>query len=217
MIHCFVPFVSEEQAAPTVANLKACTLVSAVTLLATDAEAAPCLGCDMLHIDSLTSSATVRAMAAHVGKNAEFVLFYTKTNTLEPGYYALHRFVEIARDSHAGMLYADHYTVVEGERKNSPVIDYQEGSLRDDFDFGSLLFYNAADFVKAAADVKGDYTAAGLYELRLAISRIAPIVHINEYLYSDVTVDNRASGKKIFDYVDPKNRGVQIEMEKACT
>ena len=65
--------------------------------------------------------------------------------------------------------------------------------------------------------MKADYSAAGLYDLRLHLSRIAPIVHINEYLYSDVTVDNRASGKKIFDYVDPKNRGVQIEMEKACT
>lgn len=136
MIHCFVPFLSEEQAAPTVANLKACSLVSNVTLLATDAAATPCLGCDMLHVDSLNSSATVRAMAAHVG-NAEYVLFYTKTNTLEPGYYALHRFVEIAKDSGASMLYADHYSVVEGVRANAPVIDYQEGSLRDDFDFGS--------------------------------------------------------------------------------
>ena len=76
---------------------------------------------------------------------------------------------------------------------------------------------NAADFKKAAAGIDKDYKAAGLYDLRLRLSRIAPIVHINEYLYSDVTVDNRKSGEKIFDYVDPKNRGVQIEMEDACT
>ena len=136
MIHCFVPFISEEQAAPTVNNLKASPLVSKITLLATDGEAKPCLGCDMLHVDSLTSSATVRAMAANTG-DAAYVLLYNKTNTLEPGYYALNRFVEIAKDSGAAMLYADHYTVVEGKRTNSPVIDYQEGSLRDDFDFGS--------------------------------------------------------------------------------
>ena len=42
-------------------------------------------------------------------------------------------------------------------------------------------------------------------------------MHINEYLYSEVEQDTRRSGEKIFDYVDPKNRAGQIEMEQACT
>lgn len=133
------------------------------------------------------------------------------------GYFALDRLVRLAKDSNAGMLYADSYTIVEGVKTNSPVIDYQFGSLRDDFNFGSVMFFNTADFKKAAAGINKEYTAAGLYDLRLRLSRIAPIVHVNEYLYSDVTLDNRKSGEKIFDYVDPKNRGVQIEMEEACT
>ncbi len=214
-VHCFLPFVDEAQVRATVEGLKESALVSKITLLATDPEAKACLGCDLIHIDTLNSSATMKKIAE--AAYSEFILLYTKQNTLVPGYFALDRFAKIARDSKAGMVYADSYTVVEGKKSNAPVIDYQFGSLRDDFNFGSVLFFNTTDFKKAAAGIDKEYTAAGLYDLRLRLSRIAPIVHINEYLYSDVTVDNRKSGEKIFDYVDPKNRGVQIEMEEACT
>lgn len=214
-IHCFLPYLDEAQVRATVEALKASALVTKITLLATEANAEACLGCDILHIDTLTSSETMRKLAEVAA--ADFMLLYTKQNTLVPGYFAPDRFAKIARDSHAGMVYSDYYTVVEGKKSNAPVIDYQFGSLRDDFNFGSVLFFNTADFKAAAAGIDAKYTAAGLYDLRLRLSRIAPIVHINEYLYSDVTLDNRKSGEKIFDYVDPKNRGVQIEMEQACT
>ena len=214
-IHCFVPYIDEAQVSATVEGLKENASVSKITLLATESSATAILGCDILHIDSLTSSVTMRKIAEHA--DADFILLYTKQNKLVMGYLALDRFVKIARDSKAGMVYADYYTVIDGKKSNAPVIDYQFGSLRDDFNFGSVLFFNTADFKAAAAGIDAEYTAAGLYDLRLRISRIAPIVHINEYLYSDVTIDNRKSGDKIFDYVDPKNRGVQIEMEQACT
>ncbi len=214
-IHCYLPYGDEAQVKATVKALKASPAVIKITLLCTDSEAAPIEGCDSLTIDSLNSSATMRAIAETA--NADFILLYTKYNTLEPGYLALDRFVKIAEDSHAGMLYSDCYTIIEGKKSNAPVIDYQEGALRDDFNFGSVLFFNTADFKKAAAGISKDFKAAGLYDLRLRLSRFAPIVHINEYLYSDVTLDNRKSGEKIFDYVDPKNRGVQLEMEEACT
>lgn len=214
-VHCFVPYVDQKQVAATVANLRQNEAVTNITLLATDPKAEACLDCSILHIDTLTSSETMKKIAAKA--DADYILLYTKDNTLEPGYFAIDRFIKIAKDSKAGMCYADYYTVVEGKRSNAPVIDYQFGSLRDDFNFGSVLFFNAADFKAAAAGIDQNYTAAGLYDLRLRLSRIAPIVHINEYLYSDVTIDNRKSGEKIFDYVDPKNRGVQIEMEQACT
>lgn len=214
-IHCFLPFVDEAQVKATVEGLRQSALVTKITLLATDPEAKAVLDCDLIHIDTLNSSATMRKIAE--AACCDYILLYTKQNTLVPGYFALDRFVKIAADSKAGMVYADSYTVVEGKKSNAPVIDYQFGSLRDDFNFGSVLFFNAADFKKAAAGIDKQFTAAGLYDLRLRLSRIAPIVHINEYLYSDVTLDNRKSGEKIFDYVDPKNRGVQIEMEEACT
>ncbi len=214
-VQCFLPFADEAQIKATVDDLRESALVSKITLLATDAAAKPCLGCELIHIDTLTSSATMKKIAD--AAEADYTLLYTKYNHLVPGYFAIDRFVKIAEDTEAGMLYADHYSVSDGKRTASPVIDYQKGSLRDNFNFGSVLFFNTADLKKAAAGIDRDYTAAGLYDLRLRLSRIAPIVHINEFLYSDVELDTRKSGEKIFDYVDPKNRGVQIEMEEACT
>lgn len=214
-IDCFIPYVDAAQAKATIDGLRESALVNNIYLLATDAAAAAVEGCTMVHIDTLNSSDTMLKIAE--AAKAPYTLLYTKYNNLVMGYFALDRFVRLAGDSKAGMMYADSYTVIEGKKSNAPVIDYQEGSLRDDFNFGSVLFFNTEVLKKAAAGIDVHYTAAGLYDLRLRMSRIAPIVHINEYLYSDVTVDNRKSGEKIFDYVDPKNRGVQIEMEKACT
>lgn len=214
-IDCFIPYVDAAQAKATIDGLRESALVNNIYLLATDAAAAAVEGCTMVHIDTLNSSDTMLKIAE--AAKAPYTLLYTKYNNLVMGYFALDRFVRLAGDSKAGMMFADSYTVIEGKKSNAPVIDYQEGSLRDDFNFGSVLFFNTEVLKKAAAGIDVHYTAAGLYDLRLRMSRIAPIVHINEYLYSDVTVDNRKSGEKIFDYVDPKNRGVQIEMEKACT
>lgn len=214
-IDCFIPYVDAAQAKATIDGLRESALVNNIYLLATDAAATAVEGCTMVHIDALNSSDTMLKIAE--AAKAPYTLLYTKYNNLVMGYFALDRFVRLAGDSKAGMMYADSYTVIEGKKSNAPVIDYQEGSLRDDFNFGSVLFFNTEVLKKAAAGIDVHYTAAGLYDLRLRLNRIAPIVHINEYLYSDVTVDNRKSGEKIFDYVDPKNRGVQIEMEKACT
>lgn len=211
---CFIPCESAAQVAPTIASLRESELTADIYLLCKDADI-KVDGCKTIAIDSISSSATMKKIAE--AAKAQYSLFYTKYNALDMGYLAMKRFERIASDSDAGMLYSDHYTVVDGERKAAPVIDYQFGSLRDDFNFGSVLFFNTEVLKKAAAEIDADYTAAGLYDLRLKVSRIAPLVHINEYLYSDVTLDNRRSGEKIFDYVDPKNRASQIEMELACT
>ena len=112
--------------------------------------------------------------------------------------------IHIAEDSAAGMVYADHYQVTEGKQSNAPVIDYQFGSLRDDFNFGSVLLFKASALKEAAKRMKSDYDFAGFYDLRLKLSQKYPLVHINEYLYSEVENDTRKVVKKIFDYVDPK-------------
>ena len=218
-ITCFLPYADAAQALPTIEALRAENAVARICLLAgPDANTATVPeGCDIVPAaDGLNASSTMRAIAG--ATDTEFILLYTKYNKLVPGYHALERLLRLAADSGAGMLYADSYAVdPEGRRTAAPVIDYQEGSLRDDFNFGSLMLFSAAVFKLAAAGIDRDYKAAGLYDLRLRVSRIAPIVHVNEYLYTDVQLDNRRSGEKIFDYVDPKNRGVQIEMEQACT
>ena len=116
------------------------------------------------------------------------------------------------------MVYADHYKMVEGKMEKHPVIDYQSGSLRDDFDFGSLWCIKAqalADYI--AQPDREEYQFAALYDLRLYLSRVGEIFHLNEFLYSEAELDTRKSGEKQFDYVNPRNREVQIEMEKACT
>lgn len=214
-INCFIPFLNAEQVKATIAGLKACELVNKIYLLAgADAEG-EVEGCEKIAIKGLNSSDTMKKIAAKA--DADYVMLYIKHNTLEFGMFAIERMLHIADDSAAGMVYADHYNVVGETRNNAPVIDYQKGSLRDDFNFGSVLLFNACVFKNAVAKINKEYEFAGLYDVRLKVSQEAELVHINEYLYSDVELDTRKSGEKIFDYVDPKNRGVQIEMEEACT
>ncbi len=215
MIHAFIPYINKEQAEASVGSLSESKLISKITLMSSDAAAKPFGICDLIHIDSVNSSATIKKIAEHTSDT--FTLLYTKGNTLKVGYLALDRMVRIARDSKAAMIYADYYTIVDGNRSLTPVIDYQEGALRDDFNFGPLLLFNTADFKQAAAGIDKSYTAAGLYDLRLRISRLGALVHINEYLYTDISLPTTESGESHFNYVDPKNRGVQIEMEEACT
>ena len=214
-INCFIPFLNAEQVKATIAGLKACELVNKIYLLAgADAEG-EVEGCEKIAIKGLNTSDTMKKIAAKA--DADYVMLYIKHNTLEFGMFAIERMLHIADDSAAGMVYADHYNVVGETRNNAPVIDYQKGSVRDDFNFGSVLLFNACVFKNAVAKIDKEYEFAGLYDVRLKVSQEAELVHINEYLYSDVELDTRKSGEKIFDYVDPKNRGVQIEMEEACT
>ncbi len=214
-INCFIPFVHEEQVMATLLDLQNNPLVAQVYLLATHETNSIIPGCQILHVPSLNSTAAMRLIAEH--SHMDYTLLYTKHTTLEMGMFALERMTRLAEDSNAGMVYADYYQVVDGVQKNAPVIDYQEGSLRDDFNFGSVLLFNSAAFREAVGRMKNEYQFAGLYDLRLKLSQKNSLVHINEYLYKEVENDTRKSGEKIFDYVDPKNRGVQIEMEKACT
>lgn len=166
---------------------------------------------------SFGKTQTLREIAASA--DSKYILFYTGNHRLEMGMFACERIVGIADDTRADMLYADHYRLVidsEGNevRRRHPLIDCQKGALRNDFDFGNMLVFRTESFKKAVSEMTQDYEYAALYDLRL---RMDKIVHINEYLYTDVETDNRKSGEKQFDYVDPRNRAVQIEMEKVCT
>ncbi len=149
--------------------------------------------------------------------DSRYVLIYTNPAELEWVDFGLERMLQVASDTGAAMLYADHFRSEEGEVFPHPVIDLQEGALRDDFDFGGVQLYRSDAFREAVAGMDEEYEYAALYDLRLRVSRLGRIVHINEYLYREVEQDSRKSGEKLFDYVDPRNRAVQIEMEKACT
>ncbi|MGL5893385.1 MAG: glycosyltransferase family 2 protein [Bacteroidales bacterium] len=214
-LDCFIPASDANQVSSTVEALKASKLVNKIFLLVVDGVELNLDGCEVIRVDRLNSSSTVSSIAAK--SDADYTLIYTKYTTLELGYFALERMLNLADDSSAGMIYSDYYQVVDGIRSHAPVIDYQEGSLRDDFNFGSLLIYNTTDLKSAVSSMNESYDFAGMYDLRLRVSQNSDLVHINEYLYTEVEQDTRKSGEKIFDYVDPKNRGVQIEMERACS
>jgi hypothetical protein len=215
-INCFIPFQDADQVRVTVENLKAQDEVNRIYLVKSDETPVPEFPeCGVIAAPSLKCTEAVRKIAA--ASDAEFSLIYTKTTQLSFVLFALERMLALAEDSSAAMIYADHFNEVDGVRSNAPVIDYQEGSLRDDFDFGGLLLYRACALKEAVIRMSADYQFAGLYDLRLKVAEKGVLEHVNEYLYYEVETDTRKSGEKIFDYVDPKNRAVQIEMEKACT
>ena len=173
-------------------------------------------GCTFVITDRLESSNTIASIAENT--DADYVMICTRHTTIGWGNNTLERFLRVADDTDAVMVYADHYKMVEDKMEKHPVIDYQSGSLRDDFDFGSLWCIKAqalADYI--AQPDREEYQFAALYDLRLYLSRVGEIFHLNEFLYSEAELDTRKSGEKQFDYVNPRNREVQIEMEKACT
>ena len=196
-IECFVPSMSAEDMSVTVESFSRSDAFTGVTILTGV---------------SLRSTETLRSIAEAVSE--KYMLIYTKDMPLEMGMFALDRILCIAEDTGADMLYADHYKMVDGQRKKHPLIAYQKGALRDDFDFGSVLVFKSSSFRRAVRAMEADYQFGALYDLRL---RMKNIVHVNEYLYTEIEIDNRKSGEKQFDYVDPRNRAVQIEMEKVCT
>lgn len=149
---------------------------------------------------------------------ADYVAIFASPYSLAPGYNCLPRMARIAADSGAAMVYSDYrVTTLSGETKQVPTIDCFKGSLRDDFDFGPLVMIDTRRLREACDSIDTDYRYAGMYAVRLALSRLAAIVHIPEMLYTAVETDTRTSGEKQFDYVDPRNRTRQLEMEDACT
>ena len=196
-IECYVPAMSAEDISITAESFSRSDSFTGVTILSGV---------------SLRSTQTLRSIAEAASE--KFILIYTKDLPLEMGLFALDRFIAVAEDTKADMLYADHYELIDGQRRKHPLIECQAGALRDDFDFGSVLVFRTSSFRRAVRAMDNDYEWGALYDLRL---RMKKIVHVNEYLYTEVETDTRKSGEKQFDYVDPKNRAVQIEMEQICT
>ena len=172
-------------------------------------------GCQGLQAGSLYQTQSWKTIAPHI--DAPYTLLYINTLPLQLGAYAIERMLHVIADTGAGMVYADRYKEKEGLLQPHPVNDYQEGSLRDDFDFGSLMLFQSSALKEAVNEMDVDYQFAALYDLRLKVSKRKSLFHLPEFLYTEQEIDFRKSGEKLFDYVDPKNRQVQIEMEQACT
>lgn len=169
----------------------------------------------IVKVSSLFSSETIKKIALHV--RTPYFFLYTKFLPVKPGTHGVHRMIRIARETSAALIYSDYYALKNDQVLPNPLIEYQEGSLRDDFNFGSLLLFETAAFIESASRMNENFEFAGLYDLRLKLSQKYRILRIPEFLYTETASDFRKSGEKQFDYVDPRNRQVQLEMEKACT
>ncbi len=199
LIDCFLPCGTQEENDRNTQGLQQ-DIVNQVTVMQ----------------QSMTESTTWQTIAGQA--TAPYTLVYLNPQYIQLGYLALERMIAVAQMTEAGMVYADHYRLTaDGQRLDAPTIDYQQGSLRDDFAFGSVVLFRTDALKQAASRMTAHYRAAGFYDLRLKVSEHHRIEHINEYLYSEVQLDTRKTGERLFDYVDPKNRQSQIEMEQACT
>ena len=127
------------------------------------------------------------------------------------------KFINRAIESGAAIVYSDHCKESEGKIIPNPVIDIQTGSVRDDFDFGSIVCISPQAMKDYLSTCQKEYFIGGFYQFRLFAQRNFPIVRIAEMLYTVKETDNRTSGQKQFDYVNPRNRDSQIEMEQICT
>lgn len=218
-ITCFIPYGSENQINKTIRHLQECSTVDRIFLLPTSPVPNLSLPDKCYILPSSAPESVERYKQVALYANTPFTLICTQVQELEFGYMALERMCDYLSAPQCSMVYADHYKTIKGERTPHPVIDYQLGSVRDDFDFGSLLMFRT-DYLKRAIneiEAEKEYQHSALYALRLALSRYGELTHIREFLYTETEIDLRKSGEKQFDYVDPRNRQVQIEREEVFT
>jgi hypothetical protein len=215
-ITAFVPYSGGEFTRHTVEHLRRSGLVDKIFLLAVTSEG-DIAGCDTIEVDAVTSSRTIDMIINRAG--GTHALLVTQNTPIEFVEHGVERMHQVADATGAGLVYSDYYDINKQQKRTPhPINDYQLGCIRDDFNFGSVLLFDTAIAKTADAEIAGpDYRHAGLYALRLAMSRRASILRIAEFLYSKIEIDLRRSGEKQFDYVDPRNRAVQVEMEAVAT
>ena len=215
LITCVLPVDRETDPAKIIKSMKSSGVVVKFILIGEPELSIWDFDVTNINHGSFGSTKTILEISKNI--TTPFTLIYTKSLPLNLGQNALHRMIQVCRSSGAGMVYSDYFEQKEGIVKPHPVIEYQEGSLRDDFDFGSLMLFSTEAMLSAVKSMDDYFEFAGLYDLRLRIARNYKLVHIPEMLYTELELDGRKSGEKLFDYVDPCNRVKQIEMEKACT
>lgn len=211
---CFIPFGTTADTQYTINELQNSGNVDKIYVVGNVDGELP-VNCQHLTDTVLQQTATLKLIAEKAV--TDYTLLYLKPLALKLGAYALERLLRVADDTGSALVYSDCFQIKDGVQQPHLVIDYQQGSLRDDFDFGSVLIYKTSALKEAIARMDVNYEHAALYDLRLKVSQNNSFMRLPEFLYTEMENDNRKTGEKIFDYVDPKNRAVQIEMEKACT
>ncbi len=212
-VDCFIAYSSKAETLTTIAQLRQYGLVNNIFVIAPDNIAVE--GTETLVTNNPNSSLNILNIIENV--EADYALIALRSTQLELSQYAIERMVLLADSTNASMVYSDYYEVKNELRSSHPVIDYQEGSLRDDFNFGPVQFYRKNVLESVDQELNINWKFAGYYALRLQAARAGEIIRIPEFLFSMIETDTRKSGEKQFDYVSANAREKQIEMEEACT
>ena len=173
--------------------------------------------CQVLVAGPLTSYETLNPILT--GMRADYFLLLPGSRQISVEPKALEKILRKAESTKAGVVFSDFYDENERWKTFHPLIDYQPGSVRDDFDFGSMMLFSAAAARKALEEYGPipHVKFAGLYDLRLRVSIEHPVYHFQEPLYSVTGIDEPSGGEEIFAYVDPRNEVAQKEMEGVFT
>jgi len=214
-ITLILPYKTDKNLKKTIDKFRGFGIVDNIIFVGPASETVNFHNCGFIYSDNLYSSKVMSEISARVF--SKYIFFVLQDSFFEPGQFCFERFVAAAESANAGIVYSDYYEIKEELLSAHPLIDYQTGSIRDDFNFGYGVLINSGSFKTAVEKISQNFSFAGFYDIRLKISQTLPIVRIPELLYTAIENDTRLSGKKQFDYVDPKNRAVQIEMEEAAT
>ena len=209
-IDCFVSVQNQAETNQIIRELKKCRIVRSIYLLSP--EKIDYKDAQVILCNNPFSTASIKAIASR--SNSKWVMIALQTSGMKTGQFSLERMLQVAESTGASMVYTDYIEIKKGIQTPHPVIDYQLGSLRDDFNFGPVQLFKKEVLTEFDED---DYTSAGYYSLRLHASRIGELVRIPEFLFTLEEQDTRKSGEKQFDYVSQNARERQIEMEKVCT
>ncbi len=212
-----LPYVHHAGFSSVVASLAESPLVARLLIVSDAPVAERFAKAEVLTAGSFRSGAFVNTAIA--ATTTDYLAFLSEPERLQSGQRAIERMIAVAEDTRAGMVYADYWEIKGGVRNEHPLIDYQFGSLRDGFEFGSLLLYSVPALKSAVATYGPvpDVQHAGQYDIRLKVSIDHEIFHLQEFLYTKIETDLRKSGEKMFDYVDPRNAAYQKEMELVAT
>lgn len=212
-VDCFFAYSNEVDSQDLVDQFRASALVNKVFVLSRNP--VNLQNCEQLVVQELASCSTIRHIAKLV--QADFALLALEGSSLELGQGAVERLVQVAEFTEAPMVYSDYMELKDGQLSPHPVIDYQPGSLRDDFNFGPVRFYRTEVLKAFRYENYEMLKYGGRYALRLRASRMGQLIHIPEYLFTKNETDTRLSGEKQFDYVKASARERQVEMEQVCT
>ena len=174
-------------------------------------------GCRFLVAGPLASQETLKSLLSNVG--TAYLLIVPGFAQISIEERTLEKILAMAESTKAGIVYSDFYDESYEGKTLHPLIDYQLGSVRDDFDFGAMILYSVSA-IRKALDKYGPIPSvqyAGLYDIRLKVSIDHDVYHLPEPLYSVVGTEESSGGERIFAYVDPRNVAVQKEMEAVFT